>query len=285
MLNDIEDSTRNGFETFFEWLPNLIGALVILLIGWIVARVIASLVRTALRKANLDSHVLKGRTGDYVQRVVTSPTKLVGTVVFWVIMFGTFSLAASVLGIDALERLVAAVYAYLPNVLAALVIFLVAAALAAGVAGLVARVMGDTPTGKVVATAAPILIMTIATFMILTQLRIAPEIVTITYAGIIGAIALGTALAFGLGGRDAAARALETAVDKGKEHSSQVKQDMRVGRDESKRVMQEHRSGSSRDSDDLPRVTDEPLVTSDPGISVTPEDANTRASINTPPSV
>ena len=58
--------------------------------------------------------------------------------------------------------------------------------------------------------------MTIATFMILDQLQIAETIVTITYAGLIGAIALGTALAFGLGGRDAAAaRLLDGAVVRG----------------------------------------------------------------------
>jgi len=86
------------------------------------------------------------------------------------------------------------VWAFLPNVVVALLIFLVAGALAAGVSTLAARVPGDTGLGKVVATAAPILIMTIATFMILDQLKIAHDIVVLTDAALIGAIAVGSAL-------------------------------------------------------------------------------------------
>ena len=75
--------------------------------------------------------------------------------------------------------------------------------------------MGDTPTGKLVATVAPLLIMAIATFMILNQLQIAPAIVTITYAVLLGSLGLGMALAFGLGGRETAAQLVSGAYDKG----------------------------------------------------------------------
>ncbi len=61
--------------------------------------------------------------------------------------------------------------------------------------------------------------------MILNQLMIAPAIVTITYAALIGSVALGAALAFGLGGREVAARMLEGAYEKGQESKEQLKQD------------------------------------------------------------
>jgi len=70
--------------------------------------------------------------------------------------------------------------------------------------------------------------------MILNQLKIAPEIVTITYAALIGGVFLAMALAFGLGGRDVAARMLGDAYDKGQEQRGQVKQDMRVGKERAK---------------------------------------------------
>ena len=81
---------------------------------------------------------------------------------------------------------------------------MIAGVVAAAVGGLVARTMGDTPTGKVVGSVVPVLVMAIATFMILNQLQIAPEIVTITYAALIGGVFLAMALAFGLGGREVA---------------------------------------------------------------------------------
>jgi len=123
------------------------------------------------------------------------------------------------------------VLAYLPNVIAAIVIFVVAAAIAGAIAAGVAKLLGDTPTGKVVAAAIPSIVMLIAVFMILNQLMIAPEIVQITYTALLGALALGLALAFGLGGREVAAQMLGQAYRKGQEQQDQVKADMQKGRE------------------------------------------------------
>jgi hypothetical protein len=226
---DIGNSVERGFTEFFAWLPALLGAIAILVIGYFVARVISKIVWRALHRAGLDRSLHTSPGGSFVQKVTSSPSRLLGTITFWAIMLGTISLAVSVLGIEALTNFVAAVYAYLPNVLAALLIFLVASAISAGVAALATRTMGHTALGKIVATAAPILVMTIATFMILDQLMIAETIVTITYAGLIGAIALGTALAFGLGGREVAREMLQGAYEKGQANKEQFKRDLDEG--------------------------------------------------------
>src|SRR5947209_16240231 len=78
------------------------------------------------------------------------------------------------------------VLAYLPNVIAAVAIFVVASVIATAVVAVVEKTMGDTPTGKIVETVVPGLVMAIAVFMILTQLKIAVAIVTITYAALLG---------------------------------------------------------------------------------------------------
>jgi hypothetical protein len=226
---DIGNSVERGFTVFFAWLPAVLGALAILVIGWFVAKAVSGLVWRALHRAGFDRTLHTGAGGDVVSRVTSSPSRLVGTIAFWAIMLGTISLAVSVLGIEALTNFVAAIYAYLPNVLAAVLIFLVASAISAGVATLATRAMGGTALGKIVATAAPILVMTIATFMILDQLRIAQNIVVITYAGLIGAIALGSALAFGLGGREVAREMLQGAYEKGRENKEQFRRDLDEG--------------------------------------------------------
>jgi hypothetical protein len=71
------------------------------------------------------------------------------------------------------------VLAYLPNVIVAVLIFVIAAAIAGAAAGLAQRTMGDTATGDLVKTAAPALVLSVAFFMVLTQLKIAPGIVQI----------------------------------------------------------------------------------------------------------
>jgi hypothetical protein len=241
LVGSISGQVTRAFTVFFAWVPHLVGALVALVIGYIVAKVVGRIVGRVLERAGLDRLLHGGAAGSMIQRLVPSPARLLARVVFWAIFLSAVSLAVSVLGIDALKNFVAAVWAFLPNVLVAVVIFLVAGAISAGVATLVSRVMGDTPLGKIVATAAPILIMTIATFMILDQLRIAHNIVVITYAALLGAIALGSALAFGLGGREVAAQMLQGAVEKGREHADQMQQDVRSGKkaaqDEKDRVV------------------------------------------------
>jgi Conserved TM helix len=246
---DIGNSVEQGFDEFFAWLPAVLGALAILVIGYIVAKVVGKLVTRVLEGAGLDRSLQTSPGGNFVQRVTTSPSRVIGAIVFWAIFLGAISLAVSVLGIDALTNFMAAVYAYLPNVLAALLIFLVAGAIAAGVAALANRTMGDTSLGKIVATAAPILVMTIATFMILDQLMIAETIVTITYAGLIGAIALGTALAFGLGGREVARDMLQGAYDKGRENKEQWRRDLNVGMSRAREEVRSVKNSGSSDGE------------------------------------
>jgi hypothetical protein len=241
LVASIGDQVENAFRVFFAWLPHLVGAIVVLLIGYVIAKVVAGLVARATGRAGLDRTLHGGPGGSFISKVTSSPSRLLGTVVFWLVFLGAVSLAASVLGIAALTAFIGAVWAYVPNIIAAFLIFLVASALAAGLSALVARTIGDTPLGRIVGTAAPILIMAIATFMILNQLKIATEIVTITYAALMGAIALGAALAFGLGGRNVAERMLEGAYASGQRNKEQMKRDWQRGREQAKQEVEEAR--------------------------------------------
>jgi hypothetical protein len=229
VLFSVSDSIDQGFDVFFAWLPHVLGFIAVLLIGWIVARILGKLVSGVTHRAGLDRAVHGGTGGSFLQRVVPRPSHLVGRIVFWALFLGAISLAAAVLGVAALTAFVGAIWAYLPNVLAAVLIFLVASAIAGGVVTLVNRTMGDTPLGKIVATAVPVLVLTIATFMILEQLKIAHDIVVTTYTLVLGAIALASALAFGLGGRDVARQMLEGAYEKGQENKDQYRRDLDRG--------------------------------------------------------
>jgi hypothetical protein len=229
MLFSIRTSLEHGLTVFFDWVPRFAGAIVVLLIGYFVAKIVAKAIGRGLQRAGFDRTLHSGQGGNFVQRVTQSPSRLIGRLAFWAIFLGAISLAASVLGIAALTAFVGAIWAYIPNVIAALAIFLVAGAISAAVAGLVGRAMGDTPLGKIIATAVPVIVMSIAVFMILEQLKIATQIVTITYAALWGAIALGSALAFGLGGRDVAARMLEGAYAAGQRNKEQFRRDLDQG--------------------------------------------------------
>ena len=240
---NLGDSFQNATDSFFEFLPNLLGFLVILLVGFVVAKLAQGIARKVLQKTGMDDKLRQSDASKYIDRVMpgASPSNGIGRVLFWLIfVFFLFS-AVGALKIPALTGFMNSVLTYLPNVIVAIAIFVVAALISGGVAAGVARVMGGTPTGKIVATVVPALVMVIAMFMILEQLQIAPEIVRIAFAATMGALALGLALAFGLGGRDVAARMLEDAYRSGKEQREQVKRDLQHGRDQ---AQAEARTGS-----------------------------------------
>lgn len=236
-------SLQNAFDTFVSYLPRLLGALLVLLVGYIVAKVLQKLLTKLLHKFRLDDRLTDGRGGQYASRFSPqgSPARLVGLVVFWVLMLFVLAAAISTLAIPALTDFMNVVLGYLPNVLAALLIFLVAAAIAGAVGGLAHRALGDTPTGRVVRTAAPAMVMAIAVFMILTQLNIAPFIVTATYVALIGALALGAALAFGLGGRRAAEDLINSGYRRAQEHTEQLRHDTEAARERGRRDAAEAR--------------------------------------------
>jgi hypothetical protein len=222
---EVGDSLQRGLDEFVAFLPRLVGFLIILVIGWLIARAVKALLVKALQGVGIDRALSSGSAGPYVDRVMPDarPSEIIGTIAFWFLFLGAVAIAVSQLGIEALDNFIQSIAAYLPNVVVAILIFVVAGALAAAVSGLVSRTLGDTATGKIAGTAAPVLIMGIATFMILDQLDIAPAIVEITYIALLGSVALGMAIAFGLGGRDVAARLLEDAYETGRERRDEVR--------------------------------------------------------------
>jgi small-conductance mechanosensitive channel len=244
---DFGDSVQNASDAFFAFLPNVLGCLVLLLVGFIVAKIVAGIVRKLLDKLGLDRHLQGSDANKYVDRVLpgASAANGIARVVFWLVFVFFVFAAIGALRIPAVTTFMNQVLAYLPNIIAAILIFVVAALVAGAIAAAVTNFMGDTPTGKIVATVVPALVMVIALFMILDQLKIAETIVTIAFAATMGALALALALAFGLGGRDVARRLLEDAYANGRRAKEQARQDLATGRDRAEHVARDYQSSGT----------------------------------------
>lgn len=221
-----EGALQRSYDAVVEFLPNLLGAVLILLVGYVIAKVIQWLVNKLLESTRFDAALFRSPAGNMIERVVSSPTSFTARLSFWLVFLGAVSLAISALQIEALNDFMSAVYSYLPHVIAAVAIFLVASAASAAVVTLITRVLGRSPLARTASTVAPALIMSVAVFMILNELKISQEIVLITYTALIGAVALGLALAFGLGGREVAARLLEQAYEASKTTANRAKRDV-----------------------------------------------------------
>lgn len=246
---DIGNSFSNATDGIFAFLPSLLGFLLLLIIGFVIAKVVAKVIKAVLDRLGLDQKLHESDANEYVEKVLpgASPANGISRVVFWLIFIFFITAAIGALGIPAVTTFMNQVLAYLPNVIVAIVIFVLAALVSGAVAGAVAKVMGDTPTGKIVATAVPALVMVIALFMILNQLQIAPQIVTIAFAATMGALALGAALAFGLGGKDVAGRILEDAYRNGQDAKAQAKRDVEAGKGRAQGEYESRTGDSSAD--------------------------------------
>jgi hypothetical protein len=228
----IAQSIQRGLDSLIGFIPNLIGFLVILLIGYVVARLVKLVLTKLLEKAGLDRALSGSPAGPYVERASpgASPSRLVGAVAFWFIFIYAIAAAVGALKIPALTNFLGNVQNYLPNVIAAVLILVLGVALAGAAGAFVHRMMGDTSTGRMIRAIAPALILAIAVFMVLTQLRIAPAIVVTTYIALIGMLAVSGALAFGLGGREVAADLLRNAYDSARDDRRRRGADVRTDR-------------------------------------------------------
>ena len=230
---DIGDSAQRFTDQLFEWLPRLIGAVVILLIFYVVAKVVRTLLAKVLSSAGIDRAVRSGKYGEYVTQYASgfTPSRVIASIAFWFILLTGVLLALSTLGIEALNNAIGAVVGYLPNVVAAIIILVVAIAIAGVVGGAIAKLMGDTALGKIAAAIVPVLVITVAVFMALVQLEIAVQIVVGMFYIVLGGIVLAAALAFGLGGRNAAQRMLDGAYEKGQEAMPQAKEELALAKE------------------------------------------------------
>ncbi len=211
----IVESLQRGLNSLIGFIPNLLGCLIILFVGYLIARIVRVVVAKLLEKIGLDRALSHSHAGAYVERVSpgAGPSRLVALVAFWFIFIYAIAAAVGALKIPALTNFMGNVQNYLPNVVAAVLILVVGVALAGAAGGFVRRLVGDTPAGRIARTVTPTLILAIVVFMALNQLRIAPAIVTTTYIALIGMLAVAGALAFGLGGRELAGDMLRDTYD------------------------------------------------------------------------
>ena len=271
------DRVQAFFDSFFSWLPNLIGAIVILIVAYIVARVVAGIVRRVAARTRVDQHVDNSVVGDYKRGMAPrlSVTNLIAGVVFWFV-FGTgILLAVATLQIPLLDSAIGTVVGYLPNVLAALLILVIGVAIAGTVGAFASRFAGDTTLGKIVGTAVPIVVVAIAIAMALVQLEISPPIVIATYVIVLGSVGLGLALAFGLGGRAVAADMLRDAYDKTAENMPRMRAEAEMVKERAsdevevaQEKIQEQKASSGTSYDD--RAVTRPGSVSSPGPATGP---------------
>lgn len=200
------DRLQDSLLRLWEYVPALFGAAVVMVAGFLVARFAQRTIHRLLRRVHLNEALQKGGVAPPLDPygVPLTPSRVIGNVVFWFLIFTAMLIAADTLGIDYLGQAFAELVSYVPSVIAAVVIVILGLVLGDLVAALIAASAGALAGASTLARVGKGGVVLLAVFMSLQELGVATGIVTTAFAIIFGAIALALALSFGLGNRELA---------------------------------------------------------------------------------
>ncbi len=210
---DFTQPFEDAFSSLMTFIPRLLGALVILLVGYFVAKAIGKLVSKLLNRVGFNHWMDRAGVTGVLQRSGTGLTAadLLGKVTFWFVFLITFTMFASALGVPEISDFMSGMTSYVPRIFAAIVILCLAALFANFIAAIIRGATGNETLAKI----GRIAILVYAAFAALTQLGIATHLTGNTLLIVLGAAGLAAGLAFGLGGRDMAAGTLERMFGRG----------------------------------------------------------------------
>lgn len=197
---------QDSFAQLADIVPALGGALIILFAGYLVAKLVEKGAERILRKLHLNQWLEKGGVLEAVERTGAhfNPTRVLGKVLFWFVMFAVIMVAANALGMESLAGVFAELVGYIPSLMSAIVILIVGIVLGRFTGGLIMASAGAVQGGPTLARIGRWMVVVLAIFMALQELGIASDIVTTAFAILFGAVALALALSFGLGNRELA---------------------------------------------------------------------------------
>jgi hypothetical protein len=210
--NLIVEPVSQMLTRIMAYLPVLLGALVILIVGWIVAKAIRRIVDWLLKVIRFDTLADKAGISEILKKgdLKISAGEVISSIVYWLIIIMVLVMTVDALGLPKSSDVLASLFAYVPKVIAALLVLIVAMFLASFVSGIVRTAAGNAnlPKPEIFAGISRWAIIIFAATISLEQLGIAPLLVTTTFNIILGGVCLALAIAFGLGGKDIMAKYL-----------------------------------------------------------------------------
>jgi len=204
------------------YLPTLFGALIILTVGWVVAKTLRRVVRRGLETIHFNKMADKAGITEILNKggLKTSANDVLSSMVYWLVIIMVLVMVVNALGLPQASNVLESLFAYIPNVIGAMFVLVVGMFLGNFVSGIIRTAAGNAslPKPEMLAAVSRWAIIIFAGTISLRELGIATLLVTTTFNIILGGFCLALALAFGLGGRDAAAKYLNEWQQK---HSEQ----------------------------------------------------------------
>ena len=209
----IMTSTAAALALFLGAIPKLIGFLAILLIGWLIAGALAGVVVNLLRAVKFNALAERSGFSGFVRSmgVHTDAADVLATAVRWFIRLIVLVVAFDALGLPAVSQVLQQLLLWIPNLIVALMVLVLAGLAANALHGLVRGATAEAGLGNpdLLANIARVAVWAFAIVVAVNQIGIASTLVNTLFMGVVAALALGFGLAFGLGGRETAGQIVQ----------------------------------------------------------------------------
>jgi len=209
---------QNAWQGFLSFVPILIGAIIIFVIGWFISVGVGRLVAEILTRIKFNKIFEKAGWKGALEKaeLKVNPSEFIGAICKWILIIVFLLAAVEILGFVQFAIFLKSVLSWLPNLIVAVAIFVVAV-IVADILEKIVRVTVEKIEIKYVnflGTSVKWAIYVFAALTILLQLGVAPTIINTIVVGFVGMITLALGLAFGLGGKEAAAKIIEDLKEK-----------------------------------------------------------------------
>ena len=224
IIGELSQALHEIARSFAHFLPRVIVMLILALVGWVIAYVVKVVLRGALRLVKFDKLSENAGASQLLSKAaLPSATEMLSRFVFWVAWLGFILLGVSVLGILGLQEQVARFFLFLPRLFVALLIlfFGLLAASFFSRAALLAAVNANMPSPRVLSLAVRSIIVVFVLSVVFEELGLAETTMLVAFGLAFGALMLGLAIAFGIGGRDLARRFLEKKIFREKKQENE----------------------------------------------------------------
>ena len=185
----MKDALRDGLSTIAEFVPKLALFLVILVIGILIAKVIAKALNALLERTGFDRAVERGGIKRALSGSKMDASDIVAKLIYYTLLLFVLQLAFGVFGANPISRLIEDVIRFLPSLVVAIIILVVAASIAAAVKGLLQNMLGGLSYGKALANIASAFILFLGVVAALNQVGVATTVTTPVLVAILATVA------------------------------------------------------------------------------------------------
>lgn len=213
----VVDPVKAMLIKIWSYIPSLAGAILILVVGWLIAKLVEAIVVRVLKAIKLDAASDKAGISNVLAHgdIKVTVSELFGAIIYWLVILVVLATALNTLNLTIAANLLSRLVEYVPNIIAAVFVLVLGSFLASFVATIVRTAASNAgiARAKLLGQISHMLLVIFAVIIAIEQLNIATALIALAVNVILASIGIGIALAFGLGCKDIAGKLVQDMIN------------------------------------------------------------------------